>query len=619
MTPQTLSTVYESAHNVMRNTDGLQPQEAFDELLKYMLFKQCNEKTSQQVHLTRQLNLSGGFHYGGSESAKQIRELFAEYLSQFTPSARDAWSDTNIRLSDDALLSVHHLFSEIELSTIDIDARSAALRMFLSPELRRGLGIYLTPDEVVRCVVQAAAPPNDAVVFDPACGSGTFLVEVAKYWKENDLPVKGKLLGGDINSRMVLIADLNLGYRDSVDFECRVSDAITPRSMNDWPPLNSVDFIFTNPPFGVYVDYEALSNLAVNSRGKGAKLPSEVIFIERCLRWLKPGGLLSVVVPRSVLTNATLHEARCALDELGVMEGVMNLPPETFTATGTQTNTSVLFIRKRDLGLDNKKNILTHVLDVSNVGFDSTGRTRKGSELPDAGAAMRKAILDGKGVDPIVSLEISSKHSVSKYITTLNESRGGEDFVRLGDLVELAETGRTPARTSYADSGAFIVKVGNLTGHGIDWTPRDRNFVNPKSVSDRLTVQPGDILLTSSAHNPIYIARKVDIVGDIPIHVGKSITFVGEVLRLRARPDRIDPFQLLAILRHPSTKEDIRQLIRGQTAHLKPSDLLELRVDETLVSSDLVENLRAELQLSQQINLIRHEQRVLLGLSEEEA
>lgn len=622
MNPQSLAALYRNAHNAMRNVDGLQPQEAFDELLKYMLFRQCNEAGAERIGLTRQLNFDGGFRYGDAEAAQRIRQLFQDYLCGFTASARDAWSHTEIRLTDDALLTVHEMFTGVELSQARIDVRSAALRMFLSPELRRGLGIYLTPDEVVRAMVHAVAPVPGTVVFDPACGSGTFLVEVARFWAENSGGSgSGSLLGGDINSRMVLLADLNLGHLDDVRFDCRVADAIGRSSgaHDDWPAPNSVDYIFTNPPFGVYVDHDSVASLGLaTARQGGSKLQSEVLFIERCLRWLKPGGLLSIVLPRSVLTNASLHGARCALDELGILGGVMNLPPETFAATGTQTNTCVLFIWKRQTGPIERGNRSVHVVDVSNVGFDSTGRAREGCELPATGVALRDALVGHKPAARVSTLEMDPRTTISQFTDVLNRSRGDQLAVRLGDLVDLAETGRTPARSAYAEAGAFIVKVGNLTGHGIDWTPRSRNYVKSSWVSDRWLLEPGDILLTSSAHNPIYIAKKVDIVGEIPDYIGDATTFVGEVLRLRVRRGRIEPFRLLAILRHPTTKENIRQLIRGQTAHLRPADLLELRVDEALATEDLVENLRAELELSQQFNLLKHQQRVLLGVSDED-
>ena len=64
-------------------------------------------------------------------------------------------------------------------------------------------------------------------------------------------------------------------------------------------------------------------------------------------------------------------------------------------------------------------------------------------------------------------------------------------------------------------------------------------------------------------------------------------------------------------------RDRFRQLIRGQTAHLRPKDLVELRVDESLATADLVDNLREELALSTRISELRHAQRTLYGAPED--
>ena len=68
------------------------------------------------------------------------------------------------------------------------------------------------------------------------------------------------------------------------------------------------------------------------------------------------------------------------------------------------------------------------------------------------------------------------------------------------------------------------------------------------------------------------------------------MTFVGEVLRIRPAPD-IDPFVMLAVLRHPRVREWVQASVRGQTAHLNPNDLLAMRLPWDLRSpqTDLLE------------------------------
>jgi type I restriction enzyme M protein len=135
-----------------------------------------------------------------------------------------------------------------------------------------------------------------------------------------------------------------------------------------------------------------------------------------------------------------------------------------------------------------------------------------------------------------------------------------------------------------------LVKVGNLSGKGIEWAARDRNFIplseREKRKKSNLLLQIGDILMTSSAHSPVYIAKKVDIITEIPEFVGGAASFVGEVMLIRAKPDRIDPFILLAFLRSPAVMAQLQGMVRGQTAHLHPKDVAMLKVPHRLLEAN---------------------------------
>jgi type I restriction enzyme M protein len=331
---------------------------------------------------------------------------------------------------------------------------------------------------------------------------------------------------------MILLAELNLASTAQVSFSGHVADALTATL----PPKSKPTVIFTNPPFGVYVDRRSVEDQKFTTAAHGnGKLQSEVLFVEQCLRWLQPGGRLGIVLPRSIVSNATLDGARRAIDKLGRLEAVINLPPETFAATGAQTNAVVLFLRKRSPKDVSNETVNVAIVDVENVGYDSTGRSRDGSQLAQAGDDLRESLKSGRAVG-------LARHTTVPADTSL-ESLGGvrkrsrkKGHCCLGDLVleDFAKTGRTPPRKSYVtEGGIFAVKVGNLSGAGINWAPRDRNFVRAESVSEILLLEEGDIVLTSSAHNPKYIAKKVDLVFEIPEYVGGRATFVGEVPRLR--------------------------------------------------------------------------------------
>ena len=613
MNSRTLSLLYQQSHNRMRDVEGLLPQDAFDELLKFLFYKDCTEE--QQG--TSPLSAAGGLFF---EEPEAIRKVFSNELAHRASWALQIWPSGQFHLSDRMLLDLQRLFAEIRLTELTLDVRSTMLRTFLSSDIRKGLGIFLTPEDVVRAMVEVVEPKLSDVVLDPACGSGTFLLETVRFLSARQSRKSPLVVYGvDKNPRMLLLADLNLGHQSEIMFHRECADSLRELGKSEASPLgllpNSVDVILTNPPFGVTVtrDTGALDLFETGGLGldqKQNKVPSELLFIELCLRLLRPGGRLGIVLPRSVITNQSIAQQRYLLDQIGYLTDIINLPPETFASTGTQTTTVAAFFRKHPApGL--RKSVSVRVCCITNVGYDTTGRYREGNQLPNLAGSLGAG---SRVSEPNVTTYsgISSTETLQRAADFLFRRNGHRTGNALREFGEMVNTGRTPGRSSYTDDGIFILKVGNLTGRGINWEPRDRNFVSQgegakRSQNRKLGLRKGDILLTSSAHTVFYIAKKVDIIAHIPENY-QGVTFVGEMIRIRPASG-VDPFILLAALRHPRVREDLQASVRGQTAHLNPSDLLEVMVPCDLRAPDrnLVEVarlLRQEADLAFQLNLV---------------
>ena len=624
MTSRTLSLLYRRAHDRMRDVDGLLPQEAFDELLKFLFYKDCSEITR---HSARFRN---GTNYCANPSS--IREVFAKGLAQHAPWARSLWPGSSFQVSDRTLDILQSLFADVHLTELPLDVRSTALSTFLTSDVRRSLGIYPTPVDVVRSMVEILSPSPADIIMDPACGTGTFLIETVRFiTTRRSLPTPLTIYGVDKNPRMLLLADFNLGHTANLVFRKACADSLAQlhqpnATLADLGP-NSVDVILTNPPFGVTVT-RAPTNLSLFDTApdrfpQGSnRIPSEVLFLERCLDLLRPGGRLAIILPRSVITNETIAKQRNRIDQIGHLTHVIDLPPETFASTGTQTTTVAAFFRKHP-SEDAPKSVSVRVCHVTNVGFDTTGRRRPGSQLPTLPAQLT-------GPHPVGPPTVTEYPQVPTTQTLQQAAqllfrRNGQRFGKaLRDYVESANTGRTPGRHAYTDRGMFILKVGNLTGRGIDWQPRDRNFVSESEsekrlASQNLIVDIGDLLLTSSAHAARYIAKKVDVVARIPEQY-RTVTFVGEMIRLRPA-NGVDPYVLLAALRHSSVRDDLQACVRGQTAHLNPNDLLEVRVPYDLrvpnrVLTEVAALLRREADLAFQVNCVGLRVAQLLDLTD---
>jgi len=607
ITVRQLSSLYKEAHNIMRNVDGLQPQEAFDELLKYLFFKQNYEVLEPDQ---------------ASVSSENVRKLFASYLGKTNSWSSEIWREKKIYLSKECLADIHNLLFPVQFSQIGYDVRSHALREFLTPDIRKGLGIFLTPDEVVSAIIRFVSPGDNVDILDPACGSGTFLIE---YLKQNSNSKKLTVYGVDKSPRMLLLADLNIGHYPRVKFEKRLVD-----SLKENPFGKNFDFIFTNPPFGVSIDERDYDFSKLNTckdvNGYSLKKQnSEIVFIEKCFQNLKPGGTLAIVIPKSIATNGSLANARYSLGMYGYIYGIMSLPPETFASTGTQTTTIVLFAKKFKNDKEKIEKGTIALANIKNVGFDSTGRLREGSQLGNFPDHMRKSIALGKDFEFVSLIDLQKKSDSFELLENIFISKCSQKGRKLSDLCDFIGTGKTPARRDYAEEGNFLIKVGNLSGAGINWEARDRNFINDVEINKRLkskkplVLKEGDILLTSSAHSPVYIAKKSDIYTGAPDFVSaKNISFVGEIMLVRANQKLISPFLLLAFLRTNETVTQIQNMVRGQTAHLHASDLGQLIVPDDVFAKNskyrkVEKLLEKQADLSREMNLLASEQSKILN------
>jgi SAM-dependent methyltransferase len=240
------------------------------------------------------------------------------------------------------------------------------------------MGQYLTPPEITRFMVEigfhALTPEARArlldpgakrgagIILDPSCGVGSFLAETIRFChsmvrERHDTRtasrwlsrfVERRVVGIDKSERMLRLAMINLGLFGAKAANLRLANALARNGSEGefCAGLDGrVELILTNPPFGATYSGSDLSGFAMGR--DRARAESEVLFLERYVDWLAPGGVVASVVPDSILVNRNAFaELRGWLHGRCSVEGVLSLPPVTFGASGTNTKTSVLVLRK---------------------------------------------------------------------------------------------------------------------------------------------------------------------------------------------------------------------------------------------------------------------------------
>lgn len=238
----------------------------------------------------------------------------------------------NIKVSPNTLQQIKVIFSQIDLSQ---DIAGVIFESFLGRTFTGNLGQFFTPREVVEficSVVKTFINSETPRILDPACGTGGFLVEATKHFPN------ATFIGCDINERVSEICKKNLFLNHSTNYEVYFESFLTLETPE-------VDLVITNPPFGVEESRKDI--LAGYKLAAGKKrVDLEILFLEKILTILKEGGICGVVLPRGLLNNTSLSYVRDFVRNNFSILGTLDLPENTFKATGTGCETSILFLRK---------------------------------------------------------------------------------------------------------------------------------------------------------------------------------------------------------------------------------------------------------------------------------
>lgn len=411
---QSISETYESilfeCHSAIRDIDGLHDDECLDELCKVLYTKIYDERITSQAKVGTPFRFQT---YGGNieEVASNIRDLFEEarqrdieLYSQRIPQYERSRGVFNrqFRLSTSALVRVVELLQNYSLIDSSTDIKGRAFQKVLGSAIRAGMGQYFTPGPIVRLAVGIMDPSPTDLILDPFCGSGHFLTVSLDYVGRK---YKGKideytyhqfaffhLHGIEKSDRMTRIAMTDMLLHGDGHSNIRNTDALL--SFDNYPDIIALggeenedpevfDIILTNPPFGSLLQQETIKFLGRFELGRGKKsLPLEVLGLERCFQFLKPGGKLGIVLPDGILANRGFQFVRDWYWSQGEVVAQISLPQHTFVPYGAGTKTSMVFFRKFKKG-KKMESYKTYMCKIDNIGYEATGRPIPRSEVEE--------------------------------------------------------------------------------------------------------------------------------------------------------------------------------------------------------------------------------------------
>jgi type I restriction enzyme M protein len=342
---------------------------AFDEVFKLIFAKLYDEYSTPEDEAVR-------FRRGSEtpeELFRRIEGLFIKATKQpgwneiFDPADR-------ILLTPQALAGCVSVLEPYRFFGSDLDVLDAAFEHLINPEQKGDKGQYFTPRHVVRMCVEMLNPKEDEMCLDPACGPCGFMIHTLKYVTES--PAFKRRWGREADAKKREYAQ-NFLY--AIDFDHKLAkvakvmmlimgDGKThvfrvnsldlrewknhPHRVGDYIHDGAFDVVMTNPPFaGEITAAEVLGSYDLAYKGdptrykRAAKVERDVLFIERCLRFLRPGGRMAIVLPQGIFNNTTEQFIRDYAMRQARVLAVVGLPVNMFKPF-TGTKTSVLFLQK---------------------------------------------------------------------------------------------------------------------------------------------------------------------------------------------------------------------------------------------------------------------------------
>jgi type I restriction enzyme M protein len=425
--PEMLRIAFRRCHNFIHGNEGMPKDAAFWQFLYLIFCKMHDEKAPR----SQRRFWAGPKEQFDVEKRKEIRRrimpLFAEVKQNYDNLFR---GNEEITLSDRALAFMVSELAKYDFTRTDVDAKGGAYQEIVGTNLRGDRGQYFTPRGIIKLAVEMLDPKESDRILDPACGTGGFLVAVLGHLLEkfrNEANVvsglesteeflsvnerlrhfaENQVFGADFDPFLIKACQMNmvmagdgrghLYHINSLEFPNGHLDGLE-KGRNEIP-LESMDIVLSNPPFGSDIPitdqnilrafelafvWEKLEDGNYRRTGKlqGSVAP-EVLFVERCINWLKQGGKAAIVLPDGILGNPGTEYIRWwILRHCWVLASV-DIPVEAFIVeANVNILTSLLFLKKKtkdeiiaeDLG--GKRDYPVFMAVVEKVGVDRRGNT----------------------------------------------------------------------------------------------------------------------------------------------------------------------------------------------------------------------------------------------------
>jgi type I restriction enzyme M protein len=391
---------FRRCHNYIAGTEGMQKPQAFWELLKVIFCKIEDERSRELSFFVTPSELGSATAAGPAKA--RLQKILSEKVVKKYQTIFSAPETQVIELRANTLAYIVSQLQSFTLLGSPVDVKGIAYEEIVGSNLRGDRGEFFTPRNACRMAVTMLNPQPDERLLDPACGTGGFLITAMNHalelieqgerlqWADPAHPtdyerdelyrkrteyLTKRVSGMDLNPDLVRAAKMNMVMNN--DGSGGLFQGNSLANPHTWDhaaaqavPLGSIDVLCTNPPFGANIviddehvldQYELAAiwdqtpgghwKRRVDKTGKSVlqkSQPPEILFIERCVQLLRPGGRIAMVIPNGILNNPALGYVRQWILHNTQILAVVDMARELFQPKNDTQTSMVLMLRLDD-------------------------------------------------------------------------------------------------------------------------------------------------------------------------------------------------------------------------------------------------------------------------------
>jgi type I restriction enzyme M protein len=555
-----------------RHVGATRDETLLDEVIKCLF---CKLYMHQNGNHSDELDTSPAIATRYRETFHEVRLLFPQV---FQPS-------DEISLDAESISYVDRMLAQVNLTDPSRDPIGDLYEAFIGSHVRGQEGQFFTPQNAIQLLVTLVSPKPGERIIDPACGAGGFLSVAARYLLAAGASreqVADAIHGVDKDRYLANLASSHLSVvtLSPANTYCADSLAWAPEEGGDFPlddQMGTFDVVLTNPPFGAHIvsvspeiqknfelgykwRFDAKKKRFVKTTELQSSVPPQVLFIERCLSLVRPGGRIGMVVPESLISGKSYRFVVEYIRTHAHVRAVLGMPESLFKTSGkggTHTKTCLLLLERNGVEKSRASEPDIFMAEAQWCGHDSRGRQITRDDLTTIGdtfrafaaGALRKAGQLGYMVpaDQLVGNVLAPRYYNPDVADELEGLRATHNLVTIRELVDQGvlqiTSGDEIGKLAYGTGTIPFVRTSDISNWEIKLDPKQgvsdevyETLARKQDVRDCdiLMVRDGTYLIGTCALITKYDTR---------------ILYQSHLYKLRVlKPKRLSPYLLLAIL-----------------------------------------------------------------------